>query len=187
MPSNCCQKIICNTLTNSQQALLSFLINQYNSHVNGHFQDISTFLANSNTGNYNSVINNVNALIASLDSLSSFNTSNFTAIYRIVIANAEGAIVYDSTSSSNSLANYNSATISTSTTANYGLRKPIQILNTNELVLTASQIKPARSHGSQPTTWITEARIATRTGTPGIANTGFLLLSIEVDILSVPF
>lgn len=79
----------------------------------------------------------------------------------------------------------------------FGL-KNIQNLNTDETILQTMQLKPALSQNPlyepdyevKPQVlprWVTEASVAERTGCAGVSNTGFVSMTIEVDLDHFPF
>jgi hypothetical protein len=76
-----------------------------------------------------------------------------------------------------------------------GSLKVFQILNTDECVPQALQVKPSVSlnpanYINQVTpapVWVTEAIVAERSGCAGVSNTGFVGLSIEADITAFSF
>jgi len=128
---------------------------------------------------------NATALLAKLS------TTAVTAKARILVCNAEGTVAYDSalTSADNTYPKYTLGTVNSS---NFGTRKGIQQLNVDECAVNVYQVKPTFSHfsltdSSSNKLVVTGAAVTERTGCPGVSNTGFLRLSIEVDITAYPF
>ena len=74
-----------------------------------------------------------------------------------------------------------------------GVRKSIENLNNNECISQAYQIRPNTNSNLTELVseagpkWVAQASITERTGCPGIANTGFITLALEVDIEEYKF
>jgi len=145
--------------------------------------------------NMKSELTAIQATIQSLPVIMSLSTNLVLVQTRIVAWNAAGVVAFDSSkiAADNTYAKFVADTVNTD---NFNVLKGSQVLNTNEAAMLAYQIKPSLScvplHGTHgvnsiDTLWTTEASVYERIGTNGPSNTGFLRLSVEVDITAYPF
>lgn len=170
----------CNLVSDDQKKLLKIVTCMYKQYVACKIPNTKTFLANPGaTGAQASAIAELDALSDLLATYPVLNTINpdgvDPATVRLIVTYADGKVFYDSSAASNPPVSPD----------NYSTRKPVQLLNTDCELVNAYQVKPAaRGAGG---VWVTEARIAARTGGNGVSNTGFVLLSINADIATYPF
>jgi hypothetical protein len=188
-----------------QKLLLKVLTCLFNQYVSKQTGVTRAFFANPNSEDtYNKMFLELKSLAAYLnvnEALNKLSTkadpdkgiNEFIPYVRFVATDAMGVVAVDTSKDVlvNTYSNYLDGVISD----NHGTRKPWQILNTNESLQRAYQVKPSKNHdpakkqcdGSFVPTFVTEGRIIERTGCNGVSNTGFLAMSIEVDINLFPF
>lgn len=182
----------CSTHIGKQKLLLKVLHCLAKQYFFGKTNNTSTFMANPSEEHYINMKIELDAIVQAinvnpvLDILKTVNGP--IPLSRIVATFADGKVAFDS--SKHSLNTYaNAVSNQISPFDNYGTRKPIQVLNTDEKSIIATQIKPAIYSQSpcELPVWITEASVFERTGCACISNTGFVGLSLEVDIKAFPF
>lgn len=154
---------------------------------------------------YDNMYNELTAIKATINNLAVIQAIQDLDLVRIVAYTADGSLAYDSNSPANSTwaifntygainvsvrftATSSNGQVTTATgifkqNANYAVRKPTQVLNTNESAMLAFQIKPSATSNS---TWDNEVSVTERLGCNGPVNTGFLRLSIEVSQTTYP-
>ena len=137
------------------------------------------YFANPNETNYYLMVNELNAIGAVINNSQVFTVldcSGNPLTASIVTANAVGEIAYNySDPSGNTWENVVNNKVAT---WNLGTTKPVQNLNMDECLKSAYQVKPMLFNGVA----VTQAVVTERTGCTGVANTGFLELSINGDI-----
>ena len=132
--------------------------------------------------NTNSAINSLNSLVAPGGTPTYVNLS---AVYSTGVV----AYLYSATTNVYPAVNISGLPIPV------GSLKVVQILNTDDCVPQAFQVKPTVSFNpanyenqSAPApVWVTEAMVAERSGCAGVSNTGFVILAIEADITAFQF
>ncbi len=176
--SNCSAPI-----TKNQKKLLKILTCLFNQYVFCHTPATKTFMADpSDTSLIPNMAIELNGIIGSINASQYFKslfTVNVPAFARIIVYNADGVLVFDSAQGQGPLSTFN-----------FGVLKGTQILNTDECQNVAYQIKPSTYSNQASSLYgqvVTEASAYERIGCAGVSNTGFLRLSIEVDIETYPF
>jgi hypothetical protein len=194
----------CSAPISKQQKLLLKVLNcLWVQYVSQRTPNVKIFCANPSQETYQNAVQEVNAISVVLnlsDGVATLNTpSGLPAYTTIVVTNADGVVAIDSSfpvspsSYFNTYDEYLERIVSGM--PNLATRKPIQNLNVDECLQQALQIKPALSLNTNqcptsseiPVVWATQASIFERTGCPGVSNTGFIGLSLEVDISAFPF
>jgi hypothetical protein len=192
MPKNCSAPV-----GKNQKLLLKVLNCLWNQYVSKRTVSTREFFANPNLDDvvipnkYTSMRDELFAIVGLLNNLEAvkkLNVSDVPAYARLLAIGADGAVAVDTSKPflDNTYANYIAGTIN----SNYATRKPIQELNVDECKVNSYQLKPAKAtptRGQPGNFWITEARVAERTGCAGVANTGFVAFSLEVNIDAFPF
>lgn len=184
MPKNCSAPI-----QDSQRILLKVLTCLWKQYVLNRTPVTKAFLASPSPAGYDLMVTEltaINALISSNDAINSLNAllplGATPAYVNLFSAYANSNIAYNNSR----VNNYASSVVGT--LGNIGMSKPVQILNTDECVNIAYQVKPAVSvNPLNLLNWVTEASIVERSGCPGVSNTGFIGVSLEVDIVTFPF
>jgi hypothetical protein len=191
MPLNNC------SLGNQQKLLLKVLNCLAAQYFTGKTGNTTAFMANPSEEGYEKMKNELSGIVACLQSSQSVLNLALPApspapLVRIISTFADGKVAFDSSRPSGDNT-YFKAVNNTVNPDNYGTRKGWQVLNTDESASQSTQIKPAvysADRNINPPTirrWVTEARLVERTGCPGLSNTGFVALSLEVDIHAYSF
>ena len=203
MPKICSTPIVivkpekcCAPLEKSQKLLLKILTCLWNQYVSNRTGSTKAFFASPTQILYDlmsSELTAIGTLLNANDAIVALNTlvpvGNAQTYVNIVSAYANANIAYLYSSTTNSF---------TTSTGTIGMSKPIQILNTDDCIPQAYQVCPAislnvstatgaTSPSNSANTWVTVATVAERTGCPGVSNTGFIGLSIEVDLATFAF
>lgn len=189
----------CSAPVGKQQKLLLKVLNcLWVQYVSQRTPGVKIFCANPGPVTYANAVQEVIAISVVMnlsEGVTSLNAPlpGSPAFTSIVVANALGVVAIDSSfgplvspASFNSYPSY--LLRIASGMPNIGTRKTIQNLNVDDCLQQAVQIRPAvsvRTGGAG--LWVTEATIVERTGCPGVSNTGFIGLSLEVDIDAFPF
>lgn len=176
--SNCSAPI-----SKNQKKLLKILTCLFNQYVFCHTPATKSFMADpSNLSLASNMATELNGILGSINAspyFKSLSTVNVLAFARIVVYGADGVLSFDSAQGENPLSTFN-----------FGTLKGTQMLNTNECQNVVYQIKPATYTNPASSMFgqvITEASAYERIGCAGVSNTGFLRLSVEVDIECYPF
>ena len=178
-------------IAKSQKKLIKALHCLFNQYVHCHVPATKIFFADPSSDNYTKMANELNGLLLAMTSsvlLPQLSTISVNANVRLVAYDAAGLLAYDTAGSANTYVNYvtTSAAGNAVSGFNYGVLKGTQVLNTNECVESTYQVKPALSSFgltlNELPLVITEAGMYERTGCQGVSNTGFIRLTIEVDI-----
>ena len=193
MPKNCSAKI-----ERSQKLLLKVLNCLWTQYVSNRTSATKAYLASPTSAGYllmaaelaalgdllntNSAINSLNSLVAPGGTPTYVNLS---AVYSTGVV----AYLYSATTNVYPAVNISGLPIPV------GSLKVVQILNTDDCVPQAFQVKPTVSFNpanyenqSAPApVWVTEAMVAERSGCAGVSNTGFVILAIEADITAFQF
>jgi len=168
----------------SQKLLLKVLSCLWKQFVVCRIPNTKIYFANPTSGNYANMkteLDAIEALIAISALLQTLNVPNTDdAVSQIIAANALGQVAYGYTAAQNT---YSNAIANTIQPINIGTDKTVQNLNVNECIETAVQVRPI--FVSEVIN--TQAVITGRTGCPGVSNTGFVMLGINVDITAFPF
>jgi hypothetical protein len=180
-------KSSCNQVPPAQQILLKVAKCLFNQYINN-FHLTKDYLANPNSGlndalseiiAVNTLVSNSSAL-AGLDKISE---EAQKALVPVTTPPTPPAPIFSSTALF--YATYaDGVNIDSAGTIQNANNKVIEILNTDECVTTASQVRPESipAGGYQ-----TVATVGGRSGCAGESNTGFILLRVEVDIVGFPF
>lgn len=197
-----------------QKLLIKVLTCLWTQYVSNRTGASKTFFSFPSSEHYDSMTKELNALGTLLnnnDAIKSLDIEDGTSAFvNIFSAFANGVVAYNyandvNTTSDGLTANtYQNALTGDIINSNIALDgnvfglKNIQNLNTDETILQSMQLKPALSQNPdyKPNygavipvlpRWVTEASVAERIGCAGVSNTGFVSMSIEVDLEHFPF
>ena len=182
--------------------LLKVLTCLYTQHVSCKTEAAKLYLSNPNEASWALMSAQLTAISAvintSVDTLSVVTPVDTTSFARIVAANADGNIQYDTAlvtfdivtrvvTDGNSYLDAIQGTL-----GSIAQKKQVQMLNTDECKTLAYQISPSLSHdptnaSADPAVFITEAMVVERAGCAGVANIGFIATSLEVDLTTFSF
>ena len=128
--------------------------------------------------------------------LAALNCAGVDAFARVILTDADGFLQYDSAKGPLVNTYTNAQTLSGNGNGvsgkNYLARKSAVELNVNEDIDIAHQVKPAQSNSglvddNELKLIITESGVWIRSGCCGVSNTGYIRLTIEVNIECFPF
>jgi len=169
-----------NPVGKHQKLLLKVSNCLWNQYVDGKTNNTKTYLASPTSSNYDTMaielkaigdlLNNSDAIVALNALVPEGGVQTYVNIAAIH-ANGDIAYLYSSLGPD---------------AKNLGTTKTLQVLNTDECVPIAYQVKPSLSTNID-NTWITESIVTARSGCSGVSNTGFISMSIEGDITVFPF
>lgn len=170
-------------ISKNQKKLLKIITCLFNQYIVCHTPATKAFMADPSNV---SLLNNMNVELTGLlgsiyasNYIKCLSTVNIPVHARIVVYGADGKLTYDSDKGLDALS-----------TDNYGTLKGTQVLNVDECQEVVYQIKPGTYSDKTSLRFgqvITEAGAYERIGCPGVSNTGFLRLTLEVDIDYFPF
>lgn len=191
MPKNCSAPV-----GKNQKLLLKVLNCIWNQYVSKRTGATRAFFANPNLDDlvvpnkYTIMRDELFAIVGLLNNLEAvrkLDVPDVPAYARLLAIGADGTVAVDT---AKPLVDNTYVKFLAGSLGNYGTRKPIQELNVDECKVNTYQLKPAKAtptRGQAGNFWITEARVAERTGCAGVANTGFVAFSLEVNIDAFPF
>ena len=189
--TKCSVDLSCNS-----KLLLKVLTCLWNQYVKGHIQFTQLYQAEPSADGYVDMLQELEAIFASvknnfaLRKLDLCPGQNSTYV-ELIVSDVYGDVVYYNTdapvtfdSNSNTFANAATADI---VPFSLGTNKPVQRLNVDECLENAYQINPEYlTDGSGNYYSATSATIVGRTGCAGVANTGFIELTLIVDNTCFP-
>jgi hypothetical protein len=189
--TKCSVDLSCNS-----KLLLKVLTCLWSQYVKGHIQYTQIYQAAPSEEGYDLMLAELNArfdaIVSSyvLEKLNVCNTQEPSYV-ELVVSDAYGNVVYYNSDvpepindNDNSFQNAASNSIAS---FNLGTTKPVQRLNNDECLENAYQVNPVYlADGSGNYSSATAASVVVRTGCAGIANDGFIRLSVIVDNACFP-
>ena len=191
--TKCSVELSCNS-----KILLKVLTCLWNQYVLGHIQFTQVYQASPNADAYTFMEAELNALVSAMQANYSLTKLNVNAIQtesyvQLFVSDALGNIVYFNTSAdsiivgTNTYENAAQGTVISNGFLNAGTLKTVQKLNIDDSLENAYQIAPVYLDASDISgnpiyISATSASVVGRTGCAGCANTGFVSLSLIVDI-----
>ena len=191
--TKCSVNLSCNS-----KLLLKVLTCLWNQYIKGHTQYTQIYQAAPSEEAYLLMETELNARFSTIQSshilekLNICTTQNPTYV-ELIVGSAYGNVVYYNSGDAPVVFDVSGNTFENASTAsivpfNIGTHKPVQKLNIDECLENSYQINPEYLYNADSQNYYsaTAATIVGRTGCSGVANTGFISLSIFVDNLCFP-
>ena len=178
----------------AQKKLLKNLKHLFKKYIIYQTPYTNAFLADPGKSAYDKMYKELAKIVPVIDDtkrLKELDTDKHHAKSRLIAFDCGGLVAFDSDKKEN-INSYNNYITKDGdgnkiTSSNYGTRKGTQQLNIYENLEVVYQVKPTLAKAAEITEFVTEAGAYERAGFPGIFNTGFIRLTIEVDINAYPF
>jgi hypothetical protein len=171
----------------------------WNQYIASQTPATNIFFASPSSENYDNMNTELTSLATIINNLVNLDTSALVLpgtatapLANIWSSNANGVIAYYSVNESgNEFSNFVvGSLVLNQGVMNTGNLRPVQVLNNNESASEAYSVTPMLSSNTilaAANTFVTASTVVGRTGCPGVTNTGFVALQLEVDLTYFAF